>query len=71
MSYPRPGENTNPNIYIMAKKIIRKFDSMDLDPDIILLYLSQGLRKPQNEKGWLKSIKESKKKGMGIEFPAN
>ncbi|GAB3007244.1 hypothetical protein GCM10027051_03790 [Niabella terrae] len=57
----------------MAKKIIRNFDAMDLDPDIIMLYLSQGLRKPKNEKEkrWLRSIRETKKKGMGIEFPFN
>ena len=47
--------------------------SMDLEPEQVLLYLSMGRRKPQNEheERLLKQIREIESKGRSVEIPFN
>ncbi|MDD3404951.1 MAG: hypothetical protein PHH23_01615 [Paludibacteraceae bacterium] len=49
------------------------YNSMDLDDDLIGLYLTLGRRKPQNdyERELLAEIQKMKAEGVGIEFPFN
>ncbi len=49
------------------------YDSMDLDPEQVLLYLSMRKRKPQNEseERLLKEIREIEAKGRSVEIPFN
>lgn len=49
------------------------YNAKNIDPDLILYYLANGLRTPQDEREerWLKSINETKAKGRGIEYPSN
>ena len=50
-----------------------KYNSPDLEPEQVLLYLSLGSRTPQNEyeKRLLKQIKEIRAKGQSVEIPFN
>ena len=49
------------------------YDSMDLDPEQVLLYLSMGRRNPQNEyeERLLKQIREIEAKGGSVKIPFN
>ncbi len=49
------------------------YDSMDLDPEQVLLYLSMRKRNPQNEdeERLLKQIREIESKGRSVEIPFN
>ncbi len=49
------------------------YDSMDLDPEQVLLYLSMRKRNPQNEDEeiLMKEIREIESKGRSVEIPFN
>ncbi len=49
------------------------YDSMDLDPEQVLLYLSMRKRNPQNEdeERLLKQIRAIESKGRSVEIPFN
>ena len=49
------------------------YNSMDLEPETILVYLSNGRREPQteSEKIMLEEIKEIESKGYELDIPFN
>ncbi len=49
------------------------YDSMDLDPEQVLLYLSMRKRNPQNESEeiMMMEIREIESKGRSVEIPFN
>ncbi len=49
------------------------YDSMDLDPEQVLLYLSMRKRNPQNEseERLMKQIREIESRGRSVEIPFN